>query len=100
MRLATALALAALASPAATAHAKDALLEQARATFKPIPAAAPDLKRNPRSAPKVELGRMLYFDPRLSSSWSGAGVFPPWVRARRELSSQDPGRGSRHGTRE
>jgi cytochrome c peroxidase len=45
-----------------------ALLKKANATFKPIPQEAPALKGNPSSPVKVKLGKMLFFDPRLSSS--------------------------------
>jgi cytochrome c peroxidase len=51
------------------ASAQDAILEKAQRAFKPIPAAAPVLKSNPSTPAKIELGRMLFFDPRLSSSW-------------------------------
>lgn len=51
------------------ALAQDALLQKAQRAFKPIPDAAPALKSNPTSPAKVELGKMLFFDPRLSSSW-------------------------------
>jgi len=40
----------------------------AQARFKPIPAAPPALPDNPATPAKVELGTMLYFDPRLSAS--------------------------------
>ncbi len=53
---------------AGAASAGDDLLSQAREMFKPIPAAAPVIADNPASAAKVELGKMLFFDPRLSSS--------------------------------
>ncbi|MDY0300137.1 MAG: cytochrome-c peroxidase [Trichlorobacter sp.] len=36
--------------------------------FKPIPAEAPQIKGNPHSDDKLQLGRMLYFEPRLSAS--------------------------------
>ena len=49
--------------------AADALLERARKSFEPIPANPPVLEGNPTSPEKVELGKMLFFDPRLSSSW-------------------------------
>lgn len=42
--------------------------QQARALFQPIPATAPELKNNPADPARVELGKMLYFDPRLSGS--------------------------------
>ena len=44
------------------------LLERARQQFQAIPTNPPDLPGNPTSAAKVELGKMLYFDPRLSAS--------------------------------
>jgi len=43
---------------------------QARELFKPIPAKAPELAGNPATAEKIALGRMLYFDPRLSVTHS------------------------------
>ncbi len=46
----------------------DDLWERANKTFKPIPAKAPEIEGNPATGVKVELGKMLYFDPRLSSS--------------------------------
>lgn len=45
------------------------LQQMAQRFFKPIPASPPELKDNPLNPAKVELGRLLYFDPRLSSSW-------------------------------
>lgn len=47
----------------------DPLIEQARAIFSPIPMTPPELEDNPSSPEKVELGKMLYFEPRLSASW-------------------------------
>ncbi len=44
-------------------------LNQAQAVFKPIPNKAPILKNNPATPDKVLLGKMLYFDPRLSESF-------------------------------
>jgi len=46
----------------------DDLRERASKTFKPIPETAPDIKGNTATVVKVKLGKMLYFDPRLSSS--------------------------------
>ena len=46
-----------------------ALLKKAQSAFRPIPLKAPVLKANPASAARVELGKLLFFDPRLSSSW-------------------------------
>jgi cytochrome c peroxidase len=47
----------------------DALLQKAQKAFKPVPSSAPVLKSNPANPSKVELGKMLWFDPRLSASW-------------------------------
>ncbi|MFT3913802.1 MAG: cytochrome c peroxidase [Anaeromyxobacteraceae bacterium] len=62
------LALAVAASPAAdaalaAAHAADPVLHEARDTFQPLPAAPP-----PAAPGRIELGKALYFDPRLSAS--------------------------------
>lgn len=46
----------------------DDLWEKANKIFKPIPESAPAIKGNPATRVKVELGKMLYFDPRLSAS--------------------------------
>ncbi len=46
----------------------DALLDQAKASFKPLPKSAPALKGNKMSRARLELGKMLFFDPRLSAS--------------------------------
>lgn len=51
----------------ATAHA-DALLDQARQHFEPVPMMVPKVKDNAVTRDKVELGAMLFFDPRLSAS--------------------------------
>jgi cytochrome c peroxidase len=48
--------------------AADKLVEEARAAFKPIPLAVPRLEGNEATPEKLALGRMLYFDPRLSAS--------------------------------
>ena len=50
------------------ALAADDLMKSAQALFKPIPTAPPSLPGNPGTPAKVELGKMLYFDPRLSAS--------------------------------
>jgi cytochrome c peroxidase len=50
------------------AWAQDDLLKKAQTLFKPIPATPPALKNNPLTPEKIKLGRMLYFDPRLSAS--------------------------------
>ena len=48
--------------------AQDDLQKKAQALFKPIPDSAPELKDNPVTEQKFLLGKMLYFDPRLSAS--------------------------------
>src|SRR5512146_1897143 len=48
--------------------AADTLMTTAQAKFKPIPTTPPALPGNPATPAKVELGKMLYFDPRLSAS--------------------------------
>ncbi len=50
------------------AHASEDFMKKAQFNFKPIPTSPPVLKGNPSSPEKVELGKMLYFDPRLSAS--------------------------------
>ncbi|NPA51661.1 MAG: cytochrome-c peroxidase [Aquificae bacterium] len=44
------------------------LLEQAKAYFKPLPKVTPAPAYNPTTPQKVKLGKMLYYDPRLSLS--------------------------------
>ncbi len=56
----------------ATATAADDLLAAARARFEPIPLSPPALPGNPETTAKVELGKMLYFDPRVSASRPGS----------------------------
>ena len=50
------------------ASAQDELMQEAQDLFKPIPTKPPAIEGNPATAEKVELGKMLYFDPRLSES--------------------------------
>jgi len=50
------------------AFAGNKLIDEANEYFKPIPAQPPALENNPATPAKIELGRILYFDPRLSSS--------------------------------
>ncbi|KIH77635.1 cytochrome c peroxidase [Geoalkalibacter ferrihydriticus] len=50
------------------AWADDDLMRRAKAQFQPIPDTPPVLEGNPATPERVELGRMLYFDPRLSKS--------------------------------
>lgn len=63
----TALLAAWVALGLASARADD-LITTAQALFKPIPSVVPELRNNPVTHEKVELGKMLFFDPRLSSS--------------------------------
>lgn len=64
-QLAALVTLALTFSLGSTAVAEDPLLTQARAAFKPLPKvmASPD---NPVTPDKVALGRMLFFEPRVS----------------------------------
>lgn len=58
-----------LAGPAGPAGAAaDPLREEAKQHFAPIAAKPPAIKDNPATAEKVELGEMLFFEPRLSAS--------------------------------
>jgi cytochrome c peroxidase len=50
------------------ASAQDSLLENAKSTFKPIPETPPAVPGVEATADRVELGKMLYFEPRLSES--------------------------------
>ncbi|ANW02930.1 cytochrome C peroxidase [Bradyrhizobium icense] len=59
-------AVAMLASSQASTD--DDLMRAARQIFKPIPSIMPAVKDNPVTHEKVELGKMLFFDPRLSAS--------------------------------
>lgn len=46
----------------------DDLMQTAQQSFKPIPSSAPAVKGNAVTHEKIELGKMLFFDPRLSAS--------------------------------
>lgn len=46
----------------------DDLMKAAQDTFKPIPSIMPSIKGNAVTREKIELGKALFFDPRLSSS--------------------------------
>jgi cytochrome c peroxidase len=50
------------------AYASDELLERAQGMFKPVPSKPPAITGNPATPDKVHLGKVLYFDPRLSAS--------------------------------
>jgi cytochrome c peroxidase len=75
----SALALAGLAwgcgpgtggEPAAdTAAAVDPLVQQAQSLFSPVPDQPPERPDHALTPAKVELGKMLFFEPRLSASW-------------------------------
>jgi cytochrome c peroxidase len=60
--------LALLTLSASLAWAGTDLLEQSRAFFEPIPTTPPEIAGNPATPEKLLLGRMLYFEPRLSAS--------------------------------
>ncbi len=69
MNRSTAFIFLSLAWPASCpALAQDDLLANARQQFRPVPNTPPELSGNPSSPAKVELGKMLFFDPRLSAS--------------------------------
>ena len=51
------------------AWTQDSLLEQARSRFEVVPTSPPAIPGNALTPEKVELGKMLFFDPRLSRSW-------------------------------
>lgn len=53
---------------AGSAWAGDDLLQKAQALFQPLSEKPPVLTGNPATPAKLELGRMLYFEPRLSAS--------------------------------
>jgi cytochrome c peroxidase len=54
--------------PHAQDEAQDETMKKAAALFKPIPASPPEKEDNKITPEKVELGKMLFFDPRLSAS--------------------------------
>ncbi len=55
----------------AGAASADELRDKAAEVFKPLPSTVPAVKDNPVTPAKIELGKALFFDPRLSAS----GVF-------------------------
>ncbi|HAT86131.1 MAG TPA: cytochrome C peroxidase [Rhizobiales bacterium] len=63
----TLLACTALLAGMASAQSNE-LLNDAKDMFKPIPSVVPAVKDNAVTGEKVELGKMLFFDPRLASS--------------------------------
>ena len=65
------LMLALLTSALAGPVMADALRDRAAGEFKPLPSTIPAVKDNPVTPEKIDLGKALFFDPRLSAS----GVF-------------------------
>ena len=53
---------------ASTVLAEDEVMKRAQGMFKPVPAAVPEMKGKAFTPAKMELGKMLYFEPRLSAS--------------------------------
>lgn len=68
MRKTLTCAMALLAATAGQASAADELMQQAKELFQPIPEKPPAVDGVASTPAMVELGRMLYFDPRLSES--------------------------------
>ena len=67
-KISLALAAAVVAAAMGSACAEDALMKQAQEVFKPIPSIVPAVKDNAVTHEKVDLGKLLFFDPRMSSS--------------------------------
>ncbi len=67
MRMVMGGALAAILVLGTPAWADD-LMKKAQENFKPIPSVVPAMKDNAVTHEKVELGKLLFFDPRLSAS--------------------------------
>lgn len=63
-----AVSVAALVGMAGVAGAADDLRTRADRMFDPVPHKVPKVKDNAVTGEKIELGRMLFFDPRLSAS--------------------------------
>ena len=53
----------------APAEAASPLMQRAQVLFEVVPDTPPELEDNPITPVKVELGKKLYFEPRLSQSW-------------------------------
>ncbi len=60
------LVLAGALAVGGSALAQDDLRQTARSLFEPIPQQPPDLEAIASTPERVELGKMLYFEPRLS----------------------------------
>lgn len=67
MRAAILAAASLLALTVSAAHADDLML-QAKSAFLPIPSMVPAVRGNVVTREKVELGKMLFFEPRISAS--------------------------------
>ncbi len=63
-----ALAMVLLMFMASTVLAQDDVMKRAQGMFKPLPENVPTVKGKSFAPVKVELGKMLYFEPRLSAS--------------------------------
>jgi cytochrome c peroxidase len=67
--LLAAVAVASGSAAAPSSAAEDELMQRAQEVFQSIPDQPPPLAGNPITPDKVELGKMLFFEPRLSESW-------------------------------
>ncbi|WP_413203608.1 cytochrome-c peroxidase [Rhodospirillum sp. A1_3_36] len=67
-RMTTTALCAACVLTVSTAFAADNLRDQAKDMFKPIPSIVPAVEGNAVTGERIELGRSLFFDPRLSKS--------------------------------
>jgi len=68
MRNLVVLSVAAVVALTTSPASADELMQRAQETFKPIPSVVPAIKGNAVTRDKIELGEMLFFDPRLSAS--------------------------------
>lgn len=68
MKMKMMLTVGAILCMCSTAMADDALRKQALESFKPIPLGPPELQANPQTPIKEDLGKKLFFEPRLSKS--------------------------------
>lgn len=68
MRNLVVLSVAAVVALTISPASADELMQRAQETFKPIPSVVPAIKGNAVTRDKIELGEMLFFDPRLSAS--------------------------------
>ena len=68
MRNLVALSIAAVVAFTTSPASADELTQRAQESFKPIPSVVPAVKGNAVTREKIELGKMLFFDPRLSAS--------------------------------